>query len=301
MRRLSTLAEAVNFAVECESLSRYADAEALYLRLLEVGVDGSLEGTPAEAVVCEGLIRSAMRTGRFAVAADAFDRLLRWLAEPRDAEFDRIYRRGLRLTQTNPLPVARMYRFFELSRLLASTHGLEGEVAECGCFRGLSAYVIAHYLAMHSPGFTGHGFHVFDSFAGLSEPGAEDRLPAGDLSGEAGRIRRMARAGHFSASLEEVRAALAEFPGIGFHAGWIPQSFVAEPERRYRFVHVDVDLYAPTLASLEYFHPRLVAGGIILSDDYGWPGARQAMDEYAGAAGARLEVNAHLQAVIRKP
>jgi hypothetical protein len=45
--------------------------------------------------------------------------------------------------------------------------------------------------------------------------------------------------------------------------------FEAMPEKRYRFVHIDVVLYDPTLASLEHFYPRLVPGGIIVVDDHG--------------------------------
>lgn len=64
------------------------------------------------------------------------------------------------------------------------------------------------------------------------------------------------------------------------HAGWIPDVFSGEPERRYRFVHVDVDLYQPTADSLEYFFPRLTEGGIVITDDYGWPGAKKAIDAF---------------------
>jgi hypothetical protein len=48
-------------------------------------------------------------------------------------------------------------------------------------------------------------------------------------------------------------------------------------------VHLDVDLYEPTLACLEYFYSRLAAGGVIICDDYGaplFPGARRAWDEF---------------------
>jgi len=50
------------------------------------------------------------------------------------------------------------------------------------------------------------------------------------------------------------------------------------------FVHIDVDLYQPTLAALEYFYPRLAAGGIIVCDDYGslsFPGAYKAVEEFS--------------------
>ena len=48
-------------------------------------------------------------------------------------------------------------------------------------------------------------------------------------------------------------------------------------------MHVDVDLYRPTLDACEYFYPRLVPGGVLLFDEYGFPaarGERDAVDEY---------------------
>ena len=48
-------------------------------------------------------------------------------------------------------------------------------------------------------------------------------------------------------------------------------------------VHVDVDLYEPTLASLAFFYPRMNPGGVMVCDDYGFttcPGATKAVDEF---------------------
>ena len=95
-------------------------------------------------------------------------------------------------------------------------------------------------------------------------------------------------AGSFQAGLDHVRRALGEFPSIKFHKGWIPACFEGLPELKYRFVHIDVDLYEPTRDSLEYFYPRLHEGGVIVCDDYAhlqWPGARKALDEYCDPKG----------------
>ena len=59
--------------------------------------------------------------------------------------------------------------------------------------------------------------------------------------------------------------------------------FENEGERSYSFVHIDVDLYEPTLASHRYFFNRLSKGGVIVCDDYGFrqfPGASDAVDEF---------------------
>jgi hypothetical protein len=105
-------------------------------------------------------------------------------------------------------------------------------------------------------------------------------------------------AGHFAASLDEVREALCAFPRIEYFPGWIPEAFPDEPGARYRFVHLDVDLFQPTRDSLEYFYPKLIPGGMIVCDDYGWPGARKAIDDFCARTGVTVQANVHLQACI---
>jgi hypothetical protein len=65
--------------------------------------------------------------------------------------------------------------------------------------------------------------------------------------------------------------------------GVIPDRFREVEDRRFSFVHVDVDLYEPIRDSIRFFYDRLNAGGVLLCDDYGFlacPGATLAVDEY---------------------
>jgi hypothetical protein len=53
------------------------------------------------------------------------------------------------------------------------------------------------------------------------------------------------------------------------------------PEQRFSFAHFDVDLYEGTKACLNYFYPRMIPGGIIISHDYSLlAGVEQAFNEY---------------------
>jgi hypothetical protein len=46
-------------------------------------------------------------------------------------------------------------------------------------------------------------------------------------------------------------------------------------------LHLDTDWYESTKHELIHLWPRLVTGGILIIDDYGyWSGARKAVDEY---------------------
>ena len=190
--------------------------------------------------------------------------------------FDRVYDRGLELSGTNPKPFRRRDRFRSLVVLLRRAPA--GCVAECGCFRGLSSYILTHYARGR--------YRVFDSFEGLSEPGPEDEKHSSSWKG------------NFACGLEKVREILPKH--VEFFKGWIPQCF-PQDEQTYAFVHIDVDLYQPTKDSLLYFWPRMVQKGIIVCDDYNWKGARQAVDEFCQETGARLKTTENQQAYIVKP
>ena len=155
-------------------------------------------------------------------------------------------------------------RKFFLRSLLGLARELPGDTAECGAYAGASSYFICR--AMRDAGKT---HHVFDSFEGLPEPSEHDgrHWKARDLALDESVLRRN----------------LEEFDFVRVHKGWIPDTFPAVAERTFCFVHVDVDLYAPTREALAFFYQRLVPGGVLLLDDYGFrtcPGVRRATDEF---------------------
>lgn len=52
---------------------------------------------------------------------------------------------------------------------------------------------------------------------------------------------------------------------------------------KFCFVRIDLDLYKPTEAALEFFHKKLVSGGIIVVHDYfggAYKGIKEAVDNY---------------------
>jgi O-methyltransferase len=83
--------------------------------------------------------------------------------------------------------------------------------------------------------------------------------------------------------VETVAKNLSEFNKISIHKDWIPQCFPDVEHNDFCFVHIDVDLYQPTLDSIEFFYPRMNQGGVILCDDYGFtscPGVTKAINEF---------------------
>jgi hypothetical protein len=195
-----------------------------------------------------------------------------------------MYRDAMRATGTVLTPFNVFQRFdtrAQLCRYLLATLGVPGRRAECGAYRGATALLLCRALRNREPSFDGQGMHLIDSFCGTSRNVAQDLIAVRNGDGDL-QMAEFFQAGKTDASEAQVRATFAsEFPGVAVHAGWIPAVLSSLPEAAWAFVHLDVTLYEPTLAALEYFQPRLSPGGVILCDGSIFcPGAEAAFTTY---------------------
>lgn len=168
-----------------------------------------------------------------------------------------------RFGERNKLNTDRRWMLYQLVRLIEK---VPGDTAECGVFKGASSFLIINANSISA--MTRIHF-AFDSFQGLSDPGSEDghHWSASDLS--------------FSEI--EVVQNLGATENIRLMRGWIPERFHEVSDRQFAFVHIDVDLYRPTLDSIAFFYSRMASGGVLVCDDYGFstcPGATLAIDEF---------------------
>ncbi|MFH1605233.1 MAG: TylF/MycF/NovP-related O-methyltransferase [Pseudomonadota bacterium] len=251
--------------------------------------------------ICHGFwIKRDFDSGRkfTAIVVNAALDRARQTVEP---EFLALYAQAAAATGTSPFPLQRIFRHRNLVRLFRRVCAkVVGDVAECGCARGLSFLQLCMSFKPDHPDWTGEGFHVFDSFEGLSEPSEKDI--GLDASGpDAALIAANMAPGRFAVPFELVRDNIhRHFPRVALHPGWIPSAFPAVAGRAFCFVHLDVDLYQPTLDSLVYLFPRLAEGGAIITDDYNWPGARAAFDEFCAAHRLHLHTTDTSQAFVLK-
>lgn len=164
------------------------------------------------------------------------------------------------------LHLPRKYNFMQLLKLVGK---VPGDTAECGVFKGASSWLIMRHAGENPVGGV-RQHHIFDSFEGISEPGNDD----GDYWTK----------GDLSCSQKKVAANLREFDDrCHYHKGWIPERFDDVAQKKFAFVHIDVDLSQPTRDSIEFFYPRLNDGAVLVCDDYGsafCPGATKVMDEF---------------------
>jgi O-methyltransferase len=181
----------------------------------------------------------------------------------REPKFQEMYGRVRARTLVSPEPCWHLAS--RLRQSLAAAKGRPGCVYELGVYKGGTARILREGIEG-----TGNTLRLFDTFAGMerTNPTLGDRHRPGDFS---------------DTSLESVRSFVGDEPFVDYRVGWVPETFSGIESDRILFAHVDLDLHDPILSSCEFIYPRLLSGGVLVFDDYGYPstpGARRAIDSF---------------------
>lgn len=167
-----------------------------------------------------------------------------------------------------------------------------GDIAELGVYKGDTAWKL-NLL------FPDRRLYLFDTFEGFDPR---------DIAAEEKAGYSRAQTGDFADTSAETVLARLPYPGQAIiRKGFFPETAAGLEAARFCLVSLDADLYAPLLAGLEYFYPRLHPGGMICLHDYGNPrfsGAKQAVEDYEAAHGPLCLVplcDLHGSAVIVAP
>jgi len=229
-----------------------------------------------------GYVRRRLKQSRFGRELVARDLALRFPeATPEELQT---------IVEVKPYTMTSPERLWALIQAVRYIHvrPIEGDVVECGVWRGGSSMAAA--LALKSMGDTGRQLWLFDTYEGMTRPSPDDRSID---SGEPAIDKWMrTKTGDDSsdwcwASVEEVRSNL-ERTGHPRHQIRMIQGKVEETLRvpanipeRIAILRLDTDWYASTKTELETLFDRLMPGGVLILDDYGtWAGAKKAVDEF---------------------
>jgi O-methyltransferase len=175
------------------------------------------------------------------------------------ADFKRYYDQVRRHTLVSP------ERCWILLQVMRQALALPGHFAEFGVFRGGTALLAAEVLR---DAHDNRPLHLFDSFAGMPTTSTGEPFAKGDFGQTS------------EAAVRDLVAPAGANATI--HAGYIPDTFRDAGISQLAYAHVDVDLYQSVVDCIEFVYPRLVAGGILIFDDYGFPSctrAREAVDK----------------------
>jgi O-methyltransferase len=137
------------------------------------------------------------------------------------------------------------YGNFILSFRQIAEDGIEGSVAECGVYRGY----LSQFIRQNMPG---RKLYLFDTFEGFDTRDS-------DTEGDA-RFR--------DTSAEEVLQRIGDTADVVVRKGFFPETTAGLESETFALAVIDFDKYEPTMAALEFFYPRVGAGGFIFVHDY---------------------------------
>lgn len=191
---------------------------------------------------------------------------------------------------SDPIRVLNFFQAIEAANRLP-----EGDYLELGSHRGYSLRVIHRFM---DPART---LYSLDTFEGFHET---------DIAAEQRHYDAPWTKGNFAPTSVD---GVAHYVGDGIWPanlkivkGWFPDSFHGLEDRRWRFAHIDFDLYQPIKAALETIWQPLLPGGVVMVHDYGshgFPAARKAVDEFCAGIGVLPLVlpDRWSTAILRKP
>lgn len=168
----------------------------------------------------------------------------------------------------------------------------EGSIAELGVYR-------ADFARKMNAVFPNKTFYLLDTFEGFSPNDLNQNEAMGNAVG----------AKHFANTSVDLVLNKMPFPqSCRIIKGYFPQTArQIDENERFLFVNLDADLYAPILAGLEFFYPKMVEGGVILIHEYfskGYLGVQQAVNEfmqqYHLQAWHKMPIGDHLSIAICK-
>lgn len=142
------------------------------------------------------------------------------------------------------------------------------------------------------------GLYLFDTFEGMSPPGAFDVSVDGQAAAALLTSPRTTdpESPWCYAGIDDVRAAMRStgYPMERIHyiQGRVEDTIPANAPARIAVLRLDTDWYESTRHELEHLYPLMSPGGALILDDYGhWAGCRKAVDEYFCAHGIKLMLN----------
>ena len=166
---------------------------------------------------------------------------------------------------------------------------IEGDIVECGVWRGGSMMCIAETLMQLG---VERDLYLYDTFTGMTNPTSVDR----DFNGQnASKLmsnsiwrnkKRNFKAGVIAyANEDDVRQGMTStnYPLARTHyiKGDVLDTLSQLKHKKIALLRLDTDWYESTKKELQQLWPLVTIGGILIIDDYDhWVGARNATDEY---------------------
>jgi len=184
------------------------------------------------------------------------------------------YENGFYLT-SSPSRIAKIISHWELFKKASN---VPREIVECGVFKGASLVRLATFRKIKSLPF-GKKIVGFDTFGEFPETNYENDKKK--------RENYINKAGSKSLSIDQLEKVL-DNKNIGESVdlvkgnirNTVPKYLERNPELRISLLHVDVDIYEPSVTIMQNLFEKVVEKGVVIFDDYGdFDGESKAVEE----------------------
>jgi O-methyltransferase len=201
-------------------------------------------------------------------------------------------RQKIRLVRSHTmLPYRRLITLYQQA-VFCEKNEIQGSYVECGTWKGGAIGLMALANLQHAT--VRRDLHLFDSFEGLPEPdeaidGEKAAQFARDLGARAnGKLAPLEGAFGSVGTLEINKQLLEKVVGydtnhLHYYKGWFQDTLPrhAADVGDIAILRLDGDWYSSQSVCLDYLYDKVVSGGFVIIDDYGWfDGDRRAVDEF---------------------
>lgn len=195
----------------------------------------------------------------------------------RDERFIRAYDAAL---QTSPWEgFTLQWRVYIVCWLADMVKNLKGDYVECGVNTGAYSRALIEYIKFEELDKVLYLLDTFDGFPESQINESERAIGVNEYGGN-----------HYKNVYEEVKKTFSAFR-VKIIKGMVPDTLTQCTAESICYLSIDMNAVKPEIAAAEYFWPKIVKGGVIILDDYGFSkhiNQKLAFDEFAKNKGAEI-------------
>ena len=167
---------------------------------------------------------------------------------------DNKFKAALQKNATTEKEISIAWRVHTLCWAAFNAMKLEGDLVECGVYKAFSFSVVADYLDLKTKN---KKLYLYDTFEGIPD--------AYNLEGHSNEGFLKDKDVY-----ELVKNKFSSYNNVEVVQGILPESFTIKCPEKISLLHVDLNSSKSEIAVLEHLYDRVVPGGFIVFDDFGW-------------------------------
>lgn len=180
---------------------------------------------------------------------------------------------------TNPWPgFTLQWRVYIVCWFANMVKSLEGDFVECGVNTGAYSRAVIDYIEFDK---LKKKFYLFDTFIGLDK---------NQITDDEKKVGIESYLNNYKDVYEEVKKTFANF-NVHIIRGRVPDTLSQCEVEKICYLSIDMNVTEPEIAAANFFWDKIVKGGVIILDDYGFPqhiNQKKAFDEFAKIKGVSI-------------